>query len=46
MRDYVIALVRGRYDDFGPSLAAEKLQGLYGVTVSRETLCFGVQFWV
>ncbi|WP_137153611.1 ISNCY family transposase [Rhizobium sp. FKL33] len=38
VRDYVIALVRERYFDFGPSLASEKLQDLHGVTVSRETL--------
>jgi transposase len=37
VRDYVIALVRERYFDFGPSLAAEKRE-LHGVTVSRETL--------
>lgn len=38
VRDYVLALVRERYFDFGPSLAAEKLRELHGVTVSRETL--------
>jgi hypothetical protein len=38
VRDYVLALVRERYFDFGPTLAAEKLQELHGVTVSRETL--------
>jgi transposase len=38
VRDYVVALVRERYFEFGPSLAAEKLQELHGVTVSRETL--------
>jgi transposase len=38
VRDYVLALVRERYFDFGPSLATEKLRELHGVTVSRETL--------
>jgi transposase len=38
MRDYVLAIVRERYWDFGPTLAAEKLSEDDGVTVSRETL--------
>lgn len=38
VRDYVLMLVRERYLDFGPTLAAEKLQEEHGVTVSRETL--------
>jgi transposase len=38
MRDYVLAIVRERYWDFGPTLAAEKLLEDDGVTVSRETL--------
>jgi hypothetical protein len=35
----VIELVRLRYADFGPSLAAEVLLAKDGVKVSRETLC-------
>ena len=31
-------LVRARYADFGPALAAEKLAELHALTVSRETL--------
>jgi len=31
-------LVRGRYADFGPTLACEKLAELHGLDVSRETL--------
>src|SRR6202012_3973386 len=31
-------LVRERYADFGPTLAAEKLAELYGLKVSSETL--------
>jgi hypothetical protein len=38
MRDYALALIRERYADFGPTLAAEKLAELDGLTVSRETL--------
>jgi hypothetical protein len=38
IREYVIELVRSRYADFGPSLAAELLLTKDGVKVSRETL--------
>jgi hypothetical protein len=38
IREYVIELVRLRYADFGPSLAAEMLLTKDGVKVSRETL--------
>jgi len=38
VREYVIELVRSRYADFGPSLAAEVLLEKDGVKVSRETL--------
>jgi hypothetical protein len=38
IREYVIELVRSRYPDFGPSLAAEVLFEKDGVKVSRETL--------
>lgn len=34
----MLDLVRSRYSDFGPTLAAEKLAELDGITVSRETL--------
>jgi transposase len=37
-RDFALALVRELYADFGPTLAAEKLQEHHGLTVSRETL--------
>ena len=33
-----MSLVRDRYADFGPTLAAEKLAECHGLTVSRETL--------
>ncbi len=38
VRDYALALVRERYADFGPTLAAEVLAQRHGLTVSRETL--------
>ena len=38
IRELAVTLVRERYGDFGPTLAAEKLASLHGCTVSRETL--------
>jgi hypothetical protein len=38
VRDLAVSLVRERYADFGPTLAAEKLAELHGCAVSRETL--------
>ena len=38
VRDYALALIRERYADFGPTLAAEKLAEFDGLAVSRETL--------
>ncbi|WP_273728556.1 ISNCY family transposase [Brucella gallinifaecis] len=38
VRHYAMALVRERYADFGPTLAAEKLDERDGLHVSRETL--------
>src|SRR5258708_3289989 len=38
VHDLAMALVRERYADFGPTLAAEKLAELHGCAVSRETL--------
>lgn len=37
-RDQVIAIVRERYPDFGPTLACEYLSERHGITVSHETL--------
>jgi predicted ArsR family transcriptional regulator len=37
VRDYAVTLVRERYADFGPTLAAEKLAERDGLHVSRET---------
>ncbi|WP_306007289.1 ISNCY family transposase [Aquicoccus porphyridii] len=37
-RDYALSLVRESYADFGPTLAAEKLEEHHGLKVSRETL--------
>jgi Resolvase, N terminal domain len=38
IREYAVELVRTRYSDFGPTLAAEPLLEKDGVKVSRETL--------
>lgn len=38
LRDLTLAIVRERYADFGPTLAAEKLAERDGVKISRETL--------
>ncbi len=37
-REHALGLVRGRYADFGPTLAREKLWEHHGVAVSTETL--------
>src|SRR3981189_318588 len=38
VRTLALSIVRERYSDFGPSLAAEKLAEHHGRSVSRETL--------
>jgi hypothetical protein len=38
VRELALTLVRERYRDFGPTLAAEKLAGQHGCRISRETL--------
>ena len=38
VRSAVMAIVKKRYADFGPTLAAEKLRELHDLNVSRETL--------
>jgi transposase len=38
VRQLALSIIRERYADFGPTLAAEKLGGTHGVCVSRETL--------
>ena len=38
IRDKVITLYRERFEGFGPTLAAEKLQELEGIRISDETL--------
>src|ERR1700732_4504485 len=37
-RAEVIGIIRERYSDFGPTLAAEKLAERHGIHVARETL--------
>ena len=38
LRRLAVAIVRERYADFGPTLAAEKLAERHGLSISRETL--------
>ena len=38
LRAEVIGLIRERYSDFGPTLAAEKLIELHGIRLGRETI--------
>ena len=38
VRTLALTIVRDRYSDFGPTLAAEKLAEHHGCSVSRETL--------
>lgn len=38
VRELALSLVRERYSDFGPTLAAEKLAEQHGCMISRETL--------
>ena len=38
LRDEALAIVRSRYEDFGPTLAHEKLTELHGLKLSVETL--------
>ncbi|WP_414692439.1 ISNCY family transposase [Phenylobacterium sp.] len=38
VRQAAIDIIKARYADFGPTLAAEKLQELHDITVSRETV--------
>jgi transposase len=49
LRDRALDLVRGRYADFGPTLACEKLTEQHGFDISRETLrrwMIDAGFWV
>src|ERR1700674_2244282 len=48
-RETVLAIVRERYPDFGPTLAAEKLSELHGLDLGVETLrqwMIGAGLWV
>ena len=38
VRTLALTIVRDRYSDFGPTLAAEKLAEHHGCSISRETL--------
>jgi transposase len=48
LRSRILMLLAEKYEDFGPTLAAEKLLELDGITVSRETirqLQIGARLW-
>jgi hypothetical protein len=38
LKDQALELIRAKYTDFGPALAAEKLREVHGIIVGRETL--------
>ena len=38
LRNAALAIIRECYWDFGPTLAAEKLREVHGITIGRETL--------
>lgn len=38
VRQTVMEIVKAQYADFGPTLAAEKLREVHGITLSRETV--------
>lgn len=38
LKTQALEVVREKYADFGPTLAAEKLRELHGITIGRETL--------
>ena len=49
VREHAVGLVRERYADFGPTLAAEKLAELHDLRISRESLrkwMIGAGLWV
>jgi len=38
VRETAVSLIRDKYEDFGPTLATEKLVDVHGLKVSRETV--------
>ena len=38
IKTQALELIKARYADFGPTLAAEKLREVHGITIGRETL--------
>lgn len=38
LREHVLYIVQARYHDFGPTLAAEKLQEVHQISISKETM--------
>src|SRR6202162_6389533 len=46
VRNLALSIVRERYADFGPTLAAEKLAAHHGCTISRETSRETLRGWM
>src|SRR5215469_13466525 len=46
LRKAALAIVREWYWDFGPTLAAEKLREVHGITLGRETLRLEAGLWL
>jgi len=42
LKDKILSLITTNYHDFGPTLAAEKLQALHNISISKET----VRLWM
>jgi hypothetical protein len=38
LKTQALAVIREKYADFGPTLAAEKLREVHGISIGRETL--------
>jgi hypothetical protein len=48
-KDIALSIIRERYPDFGPTLAAEKLRELHGIRIGKETvrkLMMDVGLWI
>src|SRR5579864_4690402 len=38
LAEQIVAILREQYPDFGPTLAAEKLEARHGITIAKETV--------
>lgn len=47
-KDKILSIIKQHYPDFGPTLASEKLQEIYGISLSEETvrkIMIGANIW-